>query len=441
MKDVVKTAVLSNRWRNLWTTSPYLNFDCHELDDDGEHTIRTFVNRALLSWRGIKLQKFKIDIHCRPQKSLSSDFDLWVRLAVDKNVEELYVHRSKVKSEAYLVPQYLFSCSSLKVLSLEGCDLKSSGNVQWNHLKSLKVEGVRLRDCEHVFNQVLCGSPQLEVLILVLCDNEENLNIRSRSLKKLLIDNYLDKYLVFGGPYQDTFHTELKIWTPNLESLEISGVPYSKCLLMDISSLTDATLGFYGLEIYDSELFYGEDILYQTLRDILRAIEHVERVALSDWCIKLLGDRENRDVFSQPFSNIKFLKLNASRVDYEVLVGGLVMFPELKMLVLQDEMVVHHLNYLESVKFDAYSSLKFEEYLPTSFLRQLRTVEITWDKDDDSIFPFLEIVLKYARKLEKMVIRVIREEGMMPPSDSLFMASQKLLGMPRSSPNCRVSVL
>ncbi|KAH6769739.1 hypothetical protein C2S52_014542 [Perilla frutescens var. hirtella] len=416
---------------------PYLNFDCHELNDDGEDTIRTFVNRALLSWRGIEVQKFKIDIHCRPQKSIFSDFDLWVRLAVDKNVEELYVHRHRKTSEVYLVPHYLFSCSSLKVLSLEGCDLKSSGSVQWNHLKSLTVEGVRLRDCEHVFNKVLCGSPQLEVLILVLYDNEENLNIQSRSLKKLSIDNYL----VCGGPYQDTFHSELKIWTPNLETLEISGVPYSKCLLMDISSLTDATLGFYGLEIYDSELFYGEDILYQTLRDILQSIEHVERVALSDWCIKVLGNMENRDFFSQPFSNIKFLKLNASRVDYELLAGGLMMFPELKMLVLQDEIVVHHLNYFESVKFEANSSLKFEEYLPKSFLQQLRTVEITWDKDDSSIFPFIEIVLKYARKLEKMVIQVIREEGMMPPSDSLFMASQKLLGMLRSSPNCRVSVL
>lgn len=429
MTDVVRTTILSKRWKNLWTTTPYLNFSYENDEYVDEDDFPSFVNLALLSWRGIKIQKFKID---HPGDwSLSKHFDVWLRLAVDKNVEELYVHWREMQPEAYLVPQCLYSCSSLKVLSMEGCDLKIKGIVKWNQLKSLRIKRVCLVGCERVFQKVMCGSPQLEVLILALCDNEENLSIRSNSLKKLSIDNYVQDC----KPSEDSFHTVLKIWSPNLETLEISGVPYSKCLLLDVSSLTDATLGFYGVGLY--ELFDDPCIFWEILRHIISAIHHVERLTLSDWCIKVFEDIE-----TQSFLNVKFLKLHAFCEEYEQIVNLLEIFPKLNMLVLQNENENEHLVALHnSLKFDAESCLEFEANIPKSFLRQLRTFEITWKEDDNSIFPFIEIVLKYASKLEKMVMRVIRAKEIMPSSDSLFLASKKLLGMPRCSPNCRVSVL
>ncbi|KAH6769738.1 hypothetical protein C2S52_014541 [Perilla frutescens var. hirtella] len=432
MRDVVRTTILSKRWENLWITTTCLKFDGSELYFENDK-VRNFVNRALLYWRGIKILKLKIDFCSHPDGSFFSDFDLWVRFAVDKNVEELYVHRVKTSPDQYLVPQYLYSCSSVKLLSFKGCNLQIRGNVRWNHLKSLTIDDKCYINCEDVFNQILRGSPQLEVLTLALCNNTQNLSIQSSSLKKLSIDNHLYNC----HPFKDA---KLRIWTPNLETLEIWGVPYSECLLTSVSSLTHATLGFYGLDIYEDELFHDHNALWELLRQIVPTIQHVESVTLSDWCIKVLGDPKKKNLLS-PLSNVKFLKLHAYFEGYEDIVNLLEIFPKVKMLVLQEEREVQFVNLLTSTKFNAKSCLKFQVHLPDSFLLHLREVEISWADNDDSIFPFIEIVLKHACNLERIVIRVIRVEGLMPPSDSLFLASRKLLRMQRSSPNCRVDIL
>lgn len=87
-------------------------------------------------------------------------------------------------------PQPLYPCSWIRKLSLVACNLKIDGNVNWNQLKSLRIEGVCLS--EDVMNQVLSGTPQLEVLMSRLMDSDDNLNIQSSSLKKLTIEKYLD---------------------------------------------------------------------------------------------------------------------------------------------------------------------------------------------------------------------------------------------------------
>lgn len=276
MRYVVFTSVLSSRWNSLWTTTPYLNFDfsleSHRLDP------QKFISRALLSWRGIRILKFKIEFMYPYALSLGIDFDLWMRFAVEKRVEELYLHGHEFDKEKreYEVPQWLYSCSSLKELSLIGCDIQinGNGNVQWSQLKSLTIDGKSFSNCERVIDQVLCGAPQLQVLNLVVMDIDTNLTIRSSSLRKLSIENFY----FYINP--STF-TELRIWTPNLETLEILGDPYTKCLWMNASSLTHATLRFNEL----NELLY-DDILGETLRQIFPAIQHVEMVSLSSLCIK-----------------------------------------------------------------------------------------------------------------------------------------------------------
>ncbi|XP_057771471.1 F-box/LRR-repeat protein At3g26922-like isoform X8 [Salvia miltiorrhiza] len=136
------------------------------------------------------------------------------------------------------------------------------------------------------------------------------------------------------------------------------------------------------------------------------------------------------------YPNVKSLELRYCFSDYKLLVGLLESFPQLKKLVIVCSGGYGTHENRESLNFDAKSYLKFEAYPPKSFL-QLRTVVVTWDEDDD-VFPFLEYLLKYAINLEKMVVNV---KGIMPPqlpSKSLFLASQKLLRMPRSSPTAQL---
>lgn len=158
---------------------------------------------------------------------------------MDHQVEELNIHlTSPVRllkhdtsdpyfcwgTEPYCVPQDLYSCSWLKVLSLKRCSLDIEGDVRvlWNQLKSLTIHG-NLIDDGNAINRILSASPQLEIFDLSLTYTNHNLIFRSTSLRKLSINTYF--YYSKDSP-----STELVIWTPNLETLEMSGIPYPKCV-------------------------------------------------------------------------------------------------------------------------------------------------------------------------------------------------------------------
>lgn len=144
----------------------------------------------------------------------------------------------------------------------------------------------------------------------------------------------------------------------------------------------------------------------------------------------------NKKCLLSPLSKVKFLKFSASFSKHEQIAGLLQIFPKLKRLVIEDK-IEGDLVY-EDENEDDYQddrdSLEFEANFPNSFLLHLKTVEVTWVKGDRSIFLFIEILLKYASKLEKMVFRMPSSRLFYSP----FMASQKLLRMPRSSPTARV---
>ncbi|KAH6756217.1 hypothetical protein C2S53_004316 [Perilla frutescens var. hirtella] len=425
MKDFVRTSILSKRWENLWATIPCLNFDYLTREISPER-VRNIVNGVLRFWRGTKIVKFKIHLSSEIVESLVSDIDVWLRFAKENEVEVLCVDLMN-SDGIYCVPQFLFSsCPSLKVLVLRGCSLCVPENVQWNNLRSLTIDGYRLTP--HLMAKVLSGSPQLEVFILHVMESGENLRIQSSSLKMLCIEKFvygddgessMDKGYAGDGP---SMNTELAICTPNLGTLELSGISYSKCSLLNVSSLTHATIGFYG-----DDLFTGTDVHEETLRQIFPTIQHVESVTLSDCCIKVLGAMEKKHLLS-PLPNVKFLKLNGILSEGEEIAGLLEIFPELKMLVIEDEDD-------ERCEYHHRESLVFERNLPKSFLLQLRTVEVTWcwHEGDNSIFPFIQFLLKYASKLEKMVFRL---KGIMPPEQQpeyWFWGSQKVLKMPKSS--------
>ena len=150
MTDVVRTSLLSKGWRNFWTTSPFLNFDNRAMLF-GDIKLRNFVNRALLCWNGNRILKFRFHTHNHFASSMFNDVDLWVSFAQRNGVEEIHLHmscdstisRSNLDGkEVYSVAPCFYSCSSLKEVSLESCNLEIYGNVQWNNLKCLKLDGL-----------------------------------------------------------------------------------------------------------------------------------------------------------------------------------------------------------------------------------------------------------------------------------------------------------
>lgn len=282
MRDVVRTTTLSKRWRNLWTTTPSLNFEEAEIDTD---RARRFINGALMFWRGTRVQKFKIEFS-NVTTDIYRDIDLWVCFAKKSKVEDLIVYlRYKYDTypldAMYRLPDCLYSCSSLVNLDIEFCNLRiPTNNVSWDRLYSLRIYGYEVS--QDLINKVLRGSPKLEDLILKFTENHDSLCIEHGSLIYL----YVEKYYLYYEDEDPSTDKELRIWTPRLETLEISGVPYARCS-MKVPSLTMALLSFYGPTYYRYGLFSKEDSVGETLKQLLSAIQHVEVLILSDRCIKV----------------------------------------------------------------------------------------------------------------------------------------------------------
>ncbi|KAL6585136.1 hypothetical protein OROMI_004425 [Orobanche minor] len=359
MNDVVSTQILSRRWKNLWITTPYLHFDCKFAADCDK--FRHFVSRALLCWRGKRIQKFKLSNLIFSDKSLISDVVLWVRFAVDNGVEELettsFKFTGNLYTDSYRVPNCLYSCPSLQKLSFLGDVNGINGNlVQWNQLKWLKLLCLK-EGTQDEIDLVLSGIPMLEVFeFIFIQDNNSSLNFRSNSLKAL--------YVYMSMRHKDGISkdTELRIWTPNLEILDIRG----------------GVLGF-------------------------------------EACKGLIP----------PSMSVVFLSLYVSFEEHIYTVGLLEILPKLKKLVIVDH---------ESKHVDP-NTKSFKPNSSKPFLVELRIVDITWNTRDFSIFPLIEIMLRCASKLEKMVFRVKRT---MPPSELILTSQTKLLRMPRSSPNAEL---
>lgn len=129
------------------------------------------------------------------------------------------------------------------------------------------------------------------------------------------------------------------------------------------------------------------------------------------------------------FPHVGYLGLNVCSREYKQIVVILEMFPDMRKLVLDTT--------YKSVPKHIEGSIKFDTGLSYLFLRRLERVDVTWNKGDDSIFPLIQFLLKKGRNLEKMVFRE-RRTGSRTSWKSLFMAVQKLVRMPRSSPTAEL---
>ncbi|KAH6808729.1 hypothetical protein C2S51_026512 [Perilla frutescens var. frutescens] len=319
MRDVVMTAFLSKRWKYLWTKVPCMHFQ--NPSKSNLDKFRNFVCWALQLWNGTKIQRF----------SISSDIlDSWLHFAIEKQVEELHLNLDSQRD--YYAPRRLYSCSWIRELTLISCKLKIEQNVQWNQLKSLTIDGTQF--CIKIpIDQILHGAPNLEFLSLVIRDCHEHLNIRSRCLKVLKIFRWFCPMYSIGN------HSELVIWAPNLEAIEISQVMYAMFLL-NVPSLTNVLLDFEDLDDYiirDSGYILPEE----TLRPLFCSISHAENVTLTDGCIKVLLEMKKKYRTPISFSNAKFLKLDATAAD-EV-IGVIEIFAKLMMLIVEQNFKSEHL--------------------------------------------------------------------------------------------------
>ncbi|XP_057803098.1 putative FBD-associated F-box protein At5g56440 [Salvia miltiorrhiza] len=249
-RHVVRTTVLSKRWKDLWTTVPRLEFK----DEN-----REFICGVLEKWRGAQIQRFCLLCYCdEVPPHTSSDVESWLLFAMDKQVEDLHIYTNDI---AYCPPQSLYSCSSITKLDLEYCWFEIEGSVQLNQLKMLSIRIPHSLSADAI-NKLLLGAPRLEDMTLIDVEINGNFNIISRSLKTLIIQ---DAHI----------NGELTIRAPNLLTLEIrTSIHNGASFLCHVPSLTKAC--------FQAQHLYGYDPPLETFYQLLRCICHVKKVGLSE---------------------------------------------------------------------------------------------------------------------------------------------------------------
>jgi len=260
--DTARFGVVSKRFNQLCTSSPYLNFVA---DFDSEYSdpscLRTrytdfcsYVNKVL-RWRektGGGLQRLHVHWHsCKKRR-----FDIgetavnsWVTIATKCGVEELDMLLHVDPWRGYSLPGCVYNCESLRALKLNlqmgRFNFRVAG---WDWLKDLWLDSVTvediyfgqrisewckslkrltLEDVDGISGGLNMTTSSLEELTISGCDfgfTGGNFNISSSSFKTLTI---------YRCQFKAQRHVNLNC--PSLENLTVHDSEFGKCFLCKIS--------------------------------------------------------------------------------------------------------------------------------------------------------------------------------------------------------------
>ncbi|KAI8525395.1 hypothetical protein RHMOL_Rhmol13G0227000 [Rhododendron molle] len=436
MEDVVRTGTLSKRWEYLWTCASTLVFKRKEFDLNNIDRFATFVNRTLLLCTCSNIKKFVPQFRHHPDvECFPPDTDLWIRVATQNNVEELYL-RFGGFTEVHRLPQRLFTNSTLRILSASNCIIVPGGGISWRFLKSLTFEYAEFSD--GALAKILLGCPVLEFLKIHMFSGARRMDINSASLKMLVVHFCM---------IEDDEYAAVEISAPNLQVLELGDVWPRTFRIVNVSSLVRAELNFSGGEFSDDH----ENMHNQSL-ELLEILKHVNQLHLGDWSIQVLSVGELKGLPS-PKSTCKVLtiKSHIMKWDFPGILSLLRGLPDLEKLVVDLTSCKYKALFIFCKKFldscnsdgeDPWTSHKSSFFQ----LMHLMTVEIVGFKELREGFQLrlVQFLLQNAVVLEKMVIKIgksgYNQCSTCSLSQEFVRLTQRLLGLLRASPRAVVLI-
>ncbi|KAK3431711.1 hypothetical protein EUGRSUZ_E03702 [Eucalyptus grandis] len=237
LQDVVKTSVLSKRWRPTWTTATDLVFN-------GEILARL-----------------------RSTLDFSSLIDSVLIQCISPTVKRFHVT----------------GFNWLVRLEVWVCCFSLGRSIRWPCLKILVIVVSRLSD--DILEGIFRGCPVLESLELWSCWGVKNIMIDSTSVKNLVLFGLCDSNIQ-------------TICAPHLLSLRISGdwEPHAKLRLNDVSSLVEAKLDF-SIRI-PTGLPSDERMCSHMLKENLEKLCGVTTITIGVWCLQYSLDEESKESFN-----------------------------------------------------------------------------------------------------------------------------------------------
>ena len=285
-KEAVATAILSNRWKPLWTLVPTLDLKDNCCKKPISFTY--IVYRVLALHIAPSLRSFRLTWY---SPCNSFHLDTWIHAALARNVQqlhlEIYLDGRQDDNHVYVgnffrLPSSLFTCKTVVVLELSGgIVLNPPPSFQFASLKILRLSKIRYGSTNNI-STLLSACPVLEDLSVVreCTENVIGLIINVHTLKRLHIE--LKSYKPEPPDYY------LKIHTPALEYFRFSGHLRNIVFHEKLAHLIEACVDIYALEDWTRvyETYYGDRIF-----KLIRALNNAKFLSLFP------GDKEVRPLF------------------------------------------------------------------------------------------------------------------------------------------------
>ncbi|EOA15188.1 hypothetical protein CARUB_v10028576mg [Capsella rubella] len=353
-KDVLKTSVLSKRWRNLWKLVHKLEYI--DINSNAEHwKIVQFVDRSLLLNKAQVLESlhFKLDRQCK-----DVDIGFWIRFAVERGLRELNFDYCFTIRKPSRLPQSLFTCVTLVALKLKNVSLVDAQfPVCFKLLKTLHLVEVIFRDDESS-RKLLSRCPVLEVLVLerAIHDNVATFSVMLPSLQRLVYDSTGLK------------DAALLMYTPSLKYFKIVDFSY-ECMVENMPEIVEAHVA----------------VTCSNITDILRSLVPLKRLLL---CLPSESPFPTGTIFHQ----LVHLEFCTCVTEWDLLISMLHHSPKLRSLKLNE---THgHFSEVPTFHWDEPS------IVPETLMFVLETLEWRNYRGGDRERQLATFILNHSRRLK-----------------------------------------
>lgn len=323
-EEVIRTSILSTRWRHLWTLIPSIDIDSSRGPKPPKkfkkNKFREFVDWVLVK-KSVNLVSLRL--------SCSNDYAMptirrWINAAITRNVKLLELKVCpRNESKEIVLPHSLMTCSSLEVLRLFFFRRRLSSPL-FTGLPALRV--LELNNVELFNNDSLkdclinCSSLEELSLLDCLLDKLLFLVINCPKLKHLRIDNRnkSDYLKMFGSVGLCGW---VLVFCPELVSLEFGGHISYRFLLRSLDSLKKAVIRPEDTIVEE----FSFDPKGKTIRELYAGISHVESLSISNYFVEALH-------LPVSFPNLKTLELTIDCLIVDSVIEFLKCLPDLESL-------------------------------------------------------------------------------------------------------------
>lgn len=301
-KDVVKTCILSTRWKNLWTSVPNMDFDdellyASELNGGGPLEVTCFMSfiERVFKLRDVStMRKFRLS--CRVCFN-ASRIHAWVAAAMMHNIQELDL--CLFVEDPFALPCCVFNSKSLTAVKIEmNSVLELPTCICFPCLKTLHLSLVTFPNEDSTQN-LFSSCPVLQELAILDCEwmNLKSITIANPTLKSLTIDD-----LPYFGPPDDPRGCEITIAAENLVYLNYIGYLSNEIVLHNVSSLVKAFIDIP----FPCER--QKEITYRAV-ELLRGLHRISSLRISERTIESLISADNVLDHLPLFQNLTHLEL------------------------------------------------------------------------------------------------------------------------------------